>query len=436
MERPAITPEAAARSSAPRFKLNALPPVAIFNDNWAPTLTFIASLGRRRVPLLLYGSGAGRFSRYCRARYRCPPINDMGQFVPWLREEIRSGRISRVAPTTDLLAYYIAQLRDEFSPEVRRTIPSPQEIESCLFKMRFAGSCVAVGQPTAAILSPDNPAKVAEIAADLRYPLLLKPKSHLVAGWAERGRLIHNPAELKRHFVPYPVQRGHEPLAARLPELRWPLIQEYLAAARQRVYSVSGLKDADHGIVAASLSYKSEQWPLDIGTSTRQVSCRNEAILAAGLAAVDRLLSRGLFELELVSDGEQLRAIDLNPRAFGFIALDVALGRDLPWLWLQSTLHPVRPEPTPDALVGRLEARHHLIHLVRSLIRWPPFLAEHRQPDAEPARRSISMVGHVHDPLPMLISNLALLRHPRSLFVTQLQAARQARQRHRGESGG
>jgi predicted ATP-grasp superfamily ATP-dependent carboligase len=359
----------------------------------------------------------------------------MEAFVPWLRDAIRSGRITRVAPTTDLVAYYTSLLRDEFAPDVQRTILPLAEIENCLFKTRFADSCAAVGQPTPAIVTPGDAQTAADIAADLRYPLILKPKSHLVVGWIERGRLIRNAAELGKHFAPYPVVPGHESLAERLPELRWPMLQEYLPEARQRVYSISGIKDADYGVVTVSLSYKGEQWPLDVGTSTTQVSFRDDAIMATGLAAVNRLVTRGIFELELVSDGERLLAIDLNPRAFGFIALDVALGRDLPWLWLQSTLYPIKPEPPSDTLVGKLEARHHFIHLIRSLVDWRRMRPQaRRQANGDPARRLISMVGHADDPMPMFISNLSLLRHPRSLLMTQVHAARQARRSARGES--
>lgn len=408
----------------------ALPHVAIINNSWAPTLTFAASLGRRGVPLHFYGPGAGRLSRYRRGRHECPPVDDMQQFVPWLREEIRAGRIDRIAPTTDLVAYYTALLRDEFSPEVRHSIPPLAEIENSLFKTQFADRCIAIGQATPAIMTPDDPNMVATLAPKLQYPLILKPKSHLVVGWNERGHLIRNAAELKRYFAPYAVQRGHEPLAERFPLLRWPLLQQYLPAARDRVYSVTGIKDAEHGIVVASLSYKGEQIPLDVGTSTTQISHRDDAILGAGVTAVNRLISRGLFELELVHQGDQLFAIDLNPRAFGFIALDVALGRDLPWLWLQSTLGPIEPVPVDDALVGKLEARHRFNHFMRALVTWPRRRSGPGRPSTpDQARRVISMVGHRDDPLAMLLGNLTLLRHPRSLLRNQLQAAREGRRR-------
>jgi hypothetical protein len=40
---------------------------------------------------------------------------------------------------------------------------------------------------------------------------------------------------------------------------------------------------------------------------------------------------------------------------------------------------------------------------------------------------SVSMLGHWSDPLPMIISNLRLLRHPRSLLRSQLDALQTAR---------
>lgn len=48
-------------------------------------------------------------------------------------------------------------------------------------------------------------------------------------------------------------------------------------------------------------------------------------ILSVGLNAVDQLLSRGIFEVELLVDGDRLLAIDLNPRAFGFIMRSLRL---------------------------------------------------------------------------------------------------------------
>jgi D-aspartate ligase len=400
--------------------------VALFDNYWAPTLVFARSLGQRGVPLHIYGDGAARWSRFRSRHLRCPPVEEADQFLPWLRQRVRCGDISRVAPTTDLIAYYVSKLREEFPAEVQRAITPLAEIETALIKPRFSAACTAVGQKVPPTHSPENLASAVEAAQHLGYPLILKPKSHLVVGTAERGHLIHNEGELREHFRPYCVAAGQTRLGDRYPELRWPLLQKYVPSARQRVYSVSGFKDVDGGIITASLSYKREQWPLDVGTSIVQASYHNDDILQTGLRTVDQLLSCGIFELELLADGSSLTAIDLNPRAYGFIALDVARGHDYPWLWYQSSyaaLAPVTPPP-PSAL----EARHVALYLLRRAVRWQ--LSGFRTPRTErrdPQRRRawISMLGSWSDPLPSFIAQAMILRNPRSLVKSQFSTARE-----------
>jgi hypothetical protein len=187
-------------------------------------------------------------------------------------------------------------------------------------------------------------------------------------------------------------------------------------SARRCVYSVTGVKDADRGILVATLTCKREQWPPNVGVSILQESCGDERILRQGVATVDRLVSRGIFELELIADGEELLAIDLNPRAFGFINLDIALGADLPWLWFESTLHAVSPiaRRAPDTPV---ECRFVLPYYIARSVGWlrggGPVGASPRTPG--PTRRWISMLGDRSDPLPMIASHLRLLRHPGGL---------------------
>src|SRR5436305_783558 len=109
-------------------------PVALIDNFGSPTLSFAVSLGSRGVPLHFYGSGAGRWSRYCSRRAACPPVEDADRFLPWLRRRIRSGEIQRVAPTTDLIAFYVSMFREAFAHEVRRTIPPLLELERSLIK--------------------------------------------------------------------------------------------------------------------------------------------------------------------------------------------------------------------------------------------------------------------------------------------------------------
>jgi D-aspartate ligase len=410
----------------PRLPVAVTPAVAIFDNYWATTLAFARSLGRSGVPLHFYGSGAGRWSRYCTRRFRCPPVDSADEFQPWLLERVRAGDIARVAPTTDLLAFYVSTMRDEFAPEVRRTIAPLEEIENCLIKTRFSALSAVAGHPTLATAAPDSVDSAAAAALALGYPVMLKPKSHLAVGSAERGKLLWNESQLRRHFRRYDVARGQENIAAHYPELLWPLLQRYLPSARNRVYSVSGIRDADGGVLTACVSYKREQWPPDVGISTVQVGCVDERILQSGLQIVNQVLSRGIFEIELLADGDALYAIDLNPRGFGFIELDIARGFDLPWLWFRSTIEPLTPQPAPPARVC-IEARHRVMHMLRALSwsgagRDETLFRERRDAGQRPF--TVSMQGSWSDPVPMIISNLYLMRHPRSFLRSQVALAR------------
>jgi predicted ATP-grasp superfamily ATP-dependent carboligase len=400
----------AGRKTTPRIKP---PPVAIFDNYWASTLAFASSLGRQGVPLHFYGKGAGRWSRYCTMSLRCPPVGNAAEFQPWLRDQIRSGAITRIAPTTDLIAYYTSYLRGEFPEQVQRAIAPLPEIETCLIKTRFSVASELPGLPGLSTLSATGIEAAKAAAAQLGFPLILKPNSHLVVGFAERGRLLRNEADLRRHFQRYEVTPGQECLGEAYPETRWPLLQRYLPSARQRVYSVSGVKDSEGGVLSARVSYKREQWPPDVGVSTLQVGCDDARILERGLAVVNRVLSRGIFEIELLADGEHLYPIDLNPRAFGFVALDIARGSDVPWLWFRSTLERQQPAPNWGPRPSMV-ARSSPLQFVKAWFR--------RDRLETLPRKSVSMLGNWRDPLPIAVCGLQTLRHPRALLRAQLRA--------------
>src|SRR3954470_14791818 len=90
--------------------------VAVFDADVPTALAFTRSLGRAGVPVKIYSHRdwpMARLSRYCRGYERCPEVASPA-FLPWLRRELTSKRIQLVAPTSDLLAFQLAQVRDLF----------------------------------------------------------------------------------------------------------------------------------------------------------------------------------------------------------------------------------------------------------------------------------------------------------------------------------
>ena len=366
---------------------------------------------------------AGRWSRFRTSYRRCPPVDDTDAFLPWLRGKLRSGEIGRVLPTTDLLAYYVSCLREEFSETVRRAIPPLGEIEDCLIKSRFAERCAKVGVKVPATSTARDLGEALRLAEEIGFPMIVKPNSHLGIGMAERGAVIESEKELRASFKPYSFHRLHRLFARAYPDLAGPLIQSYLPAGDRRVYSVSGVKDPANGIVAAALTYKAEQWPPRVGISTQQISCQDQRILQAGVAAVDALISCGIFELEMIEQDGELHVIELNPRGFGFMALDIELGNDLPWLWYQSTFGPVAKAAAP-ARETPLQCRSALqFHVSRwvGLLKGPGRYRKLVAYAGELSSQTVLMSGRWRDPLPMLIALLSNLRHPRSLIAPYLR---------------
>jgi len=134
------------------------------------------------------------------------------------------------------------------------------------------------------------------------------------------------------------------------------------------------------------------------------------------------VLGSGLFELEVLVErttGEHW-AIDLNPRAFGQISLDIALGNDLPVVWY-------------DSVTGRDSARsparrraprywqHALPTHIETAVRvatGPDRLARSRLAVTRAVQPHVGAMFDVRDPLPGMVFGLRILRHPRRLVRT------------------
>lgn len=365
--------------------------VGIFDADVPTGIAFVRSLGRAGVPLRVYSHRrfpVARWSRWCSDFARCPDLEDP-RFQPWLDEELRSGRIDAVAPTSDLIAYATANER----------------ILDCLFKDRFDAACARLGFRTPWSAHPRSVEEARDNAASYRYPAILKPKSHVGVGIA-RGEVVRSPDELRAAFRPYPIGE------TRHPELALPMVQELVPAALENLFSVSGVLAPDGTALAASVSRKIAQWPPQLGIGIEFRAVDDPALLELGVSLARGVLGSGIFEVELIRDprtGDWL-AIDLNPRAHGFIRFDIERGHDLPLLWVRSlkgeSIQPVGPARQDLVWI------HGVPHLV---YRWT-------QPHEKPRAKQIDIVHDWSDPLPSIPFVALMLRHPGGLVRPFLRA--------------
>ena len=396
------------------------PAIAIVDAETPGGLAFARSLGRLGLPVRVYSPRrlpVTRLSRFCTSFAGCPDPEDTDSFIPWLRAESRSGRIQLVAPTSDLIAFYIAEFPEAFPAEQQVQAPPAELTRAMLFKDRFDALCKSHALPTPVTHAPASKEEAWALADDLPYPIILKPKSHVGVGWA-RGQVVRSAAELRAHFAPYPTLPQRRTLMQRYPELAWPMLQEYVPEALKYLYSIGGILGPEGEVVAWAGSRKTLQWPPTLGVGVVFESWQEPSAVAAGLAFCQAVVKRGIFELELIFDARQGRyvAIDLNPRAHGHISFDIARGNDLPALWHRmSRGEAVAPQPAARQDVRWLHSvPYHVGHAI-SLVRAGGRRKLLQRYFDNLRGSTVDIINDRRDPLPSLAHLAYMFRNPGGL---------------------
>jgi D-aspartate ligase len=396
--------------------------VAVFDTDYPTGLAFVRSLGRVGVPTTVYAprwSSPGRFSRYAHEVRSCPDVTAIDEFIGWMVREMQSGTLGHVAPTSDYLMYNVAQAVSQCGGDHGYRGPTLDALVNCLFKNRFVDAMAAVDFPVPPSGTPATAAEAKELARDFGYPVVIKPRSHVGIGSGPRGTVARDDDELIRRFVPFVIESRCASVLQQDPELALPLVQKYLPPGDVDVVSVSGCLDLKGELLAVSHARKLTQTPPQLGVGTLFEAIPDQPFTDRAIRAVRDVLGNGVFELEVLVDRESGRywAIDLNPRAFGEISLDVARGNDLPLLWYRSVTGervPLRPRAVRNVRLWRQAVPFYTAAVVR-LARGPQRWAHARHIARILATPSVDATFEWSDPLPGVVHALHWLRHPGGL---------------------
>ena len=403
--------------------------VALFDGGYSCTFAAIRSLSRLGVPITLFGKqpwAAARYSRHVTHREACPALHS-AEFPRWLEQRLRERSLPLVLPTSDLLAYWLSHFRDLLDPGLARTVLPMQIALEVLHKDRFITACQRAGLDTPRAWLPESVEAVRALAPSLPYPVIVKPRSHAGVGMVTRGGVVQNAQQLLALFKPYHRTWGGTPsLLEEHPQLRLPMIQQVLESEGGGIYSLSGYRHPSQGVLAPSVSVKLEQYPLRVGTGMVFENRHEPELLAATLPAIEALLPTGLFEIEFIRHGGRWWAIDLNPRVFGMLSLNLACGADLPALWYQHTQGDGAVKtPAPVSTVKMpwvAEVPFHLTYLLRCLRHAPVGQVWRLYQRLRAGARAGPGWG---DPLAHLVYLLMYWRHPRSLLRDSFLASRE-----------
>ena len=397
--------------------------VTVFDADVPPGVAFIRSLGRAGVAVIAGVSmilTAGRFSRHVAEVRRCPSGRRTDEFVVWLGDEFTRGTIDLVAPTSDYVSFCVADALEGLGRKASDAgLPDASAIRISLFKDAFATAMESVGFPTPAWAAPTSLDEAREAARQLGYPVVLKPRTHAGVGTI-RGSVARSADELAIEFEPYRLANGNTSVLAHDADVAMPIVQRYHDLGSVDVVSLTGCLDVDGALLALGHCRKVSQSPRRLGIGTMFEPIPEPPFAAAAIEAIRAVLGSGLFELEVLVDrttGEYW-AIDLNPRAFGQISLDVALGNDLPRLWYESVTGTAlssappngpRPEYWHDTTSSYAEFAVRFARGPHRAAILDHALGRMRTP-------SVGAMVDKHDRLPGLVHGLQHLRHPRAFI--------------------
>jgi predicted ATP-grasp superfamily ATP-dependent carboligase len=351
-----------------------LPPALLCDATWYGTLAAARDLGSRGVPVTLASDALvapARWSRHVARTVRCPPAGEPDRLLAWLLAfgEREPGHV--LYPTSDDLAWIVAAHREELAPRFRLYAPPIDSLVRLLDKARLAADARAAGLDVPETRWARDEADVERAAREMRFPLLLKPRTQVMLthrGGSRKGTRVDRPADLLPRWREMRAELAVHPMAAgRIQGLELPILQE-AHPALERIYTVDAFVDETGELYAALACNKVLQRPRRAGSGV----CFEEAPLDAAIGGALRRLCRatgfrGVFDAEFLIEGERRLLIDLNPRFYNHMAFEVDRGLPLPWLAYLAALGErealreavsaaAAPQQGPRAYVHRLPA--------------------------------------------------------------------------------
>lgn len=287
-------------------------------------LALARSFGRKGIPVILVTDDhpLPRFSRYVGKWFAWPGANDgeaarwLGQFAErencrdWLLIPCGDGEVRLIASNLDLL---------------RRTY----RVESCDWerlrqvcdKQLLAQTAAAAGIAIPRAYRVRHEAEIALLA--IQFPVVLKPAMRMERNAFTQAKAWR--ADTRDELL------AHYRIASALVGPENVVVQELIPGSGEAQFSYAGYWHAGKP-VAAMTARRTRQYPVDFSyTSTFVETVANDKVRAAATALLTTIAFEGLVEVEFKFDArdQEYKVLDVNPRAWSWVALCESAGTDL-----------------------------------------------------------------------------------------------------------
>lgn len=304
-------------------------PLAVVIGASCNGLSFVRSLGRRRIPTLLLDSNRllGTFTRFGKV-VLLPPVDQSPLiWIEFLRLVGRRLPVPAVLfATSDPHCLLISKHRSELEPYFRFLFASEQTMETILNKRLQYQAAQAADIPIPQAYFPQSFQEAAELATGLRYPCLLKP--YFSSARAKLGKkvvVVNSPDELQAAF--------QQITAMNLPVM----IQQLVSGDDSALFGYLALWDHQGREIAWLTKRKLRQNPPGFGDGSLQ-----QTIHAPEVTDLSRRFLRALnycgfvgVEFKLDAETRTFRLIEVNPRTVIANQLAITAGVDFPWIGYQ-----------------------------------------------------------------------------------------------------
>jgi D-aspartate ligase len=279
------------------------------------------------------------WSRFCSRSYRAPSENDTERFLSALLAVGAADPGQVLLPTSDDTAWLYTANAAKLAQHFIVYQPPLATLQRLLDKQQFAAAARAAGVAAVPTWEVRNAAELAALAPGLPYPILIKPRTHVMRLRNDKGVRVSTPAELIAEYPRF-IERerpgvGVNPL---MPDAGTPVLQQFVRVAAEGVCSVSGFIDRSGELFVTRRSKKILQRSQPVGVGICFESLPSDPDLSDAVRRLCRELGYfGIFEVEFLYCNGAWAVIDFNPRTFNQIGMDIRRGMPLPLLaWLDA----------------------------------------------------------------------------------------------------
>src|SRR5262249_30598888 len=244
-------------------------PVLLTMGAYHGTLAAARCLGAKGIPVAVADHdwfALAHWSRFVKPRHRCPRLEEAERYVSWLLDVGRRSPGCVLYPTGDDVAWLFARYRTDLDAYFHLYQPCLDAVYALLNKQRLYEACREAGLDTPATWLVDEGGDLDRLAADLPYPLVVKPQTQVLRWPHNKGCVVYSREQLRDGYEQVVRSAAYSPLLlSHDPGVVRPVLQAFSPRAAQDIYSLSGFVDETGELFAIRASRKVLQRPRKLG---------------------------------------------------------------------------------------------------------------------------------------------------------------------------